>query len=123
MAQQVAVILGGRESGQIGAICCAVLESILRAPDPSEVQTAQEQDSDDEDATATLSNIKHSAADVRDWVVRVHGRTLLEVLHEAQRHQQEAMAGRATSALRLLIQEDTCSEEGRRLVEALQAHD
>ena len=123
MAQQVAVILGGRESGQIGAICCAVLESILRAPDPSEVQTAQEQDSDDEDATATLSNIKHSAADVRDWVVRVHGRTLLEVLHEEQRHQQEAMAGRATSALRLLIQEDTCSEEGRRLVEALQAHD
>jgi len=123
VAQQVAVILGGRESGQIRAICCAVLECILRAPDPSEVQTAQEQDSDDEDATATLSNIKHSAADVRDWVVRVHGRTLLEVLHEEQRHQQEAMAGRATSALRLLIQEDTCSEEGRRLVEALQAHD
>ena len=101
-----------------------MLESILRAPDPSAVQTAQEQDSDDEDATATLSNIKHSAADVRDWVVRVHSEeALLEVLHEEQRHQQEAMAGRATSALRLLIQEDTCSEEGRRLVEALQAHD
>ena len=57
-------------------------------------------------------------------MVRVHSEeALLEVLHEEQRHQQEAMAGRATSALRLLIQEDTCSEEGRRLVEALQAHD